>query len=172
MNDSLSVQIIRSSKRKRTISAKVRGNEILVYLPAGLSEKEEKKWVDKMVSRVESHTKRGSLVDHNKELIKRADQLNRLYLSGKARWNSIEYVSNQNKIFGSCASREGSIRLSERLLKMPDWVRDYVIIHELAHLIHPNHSKPFWGIVNQYRLTERARGYLMASSLDSDETGL
>ena len=45
---------------------------------------------------------------------------------------------------------------------MPEWVRRYVLIHEMAHLIEPNHSRAFWDIVSRYKLTERARGYLMA----------
>lgn len=169
MNDSLSVKIIRSSKRKRTISARVVGNELFVYLPTGLPEEEEKKWVDKMVSKVKNHTKRGNLADHNKELIKRVEQLNKQFFGGKLKWNSIEYVTNQNRVNGSCTSKMGTIRISDRLINMPGWVRDYVIIHELAHLIQPNHSGAFWKLVNQYKWTERARGYLMASSLEKDE---
>ena len=46
---------------------------------------------------------------------------------------------------------------------MPKWVRDYIIVHELAHLIIPSHGKKFWDLVKKYPLTERARGFLMAS---------
>jgi predicted metal-dependent hydrolase len=51
---------------------------------------------------------------------------------------------------------------------MPKWVRDYVIMHEIAHLEEANHGARFWKLVNQYPLTERARGYLMAIGLEED----
>ena len=43
---------------------------------------------------------------------------------------------------------------------MPDWVLDYVLVHELAHLVVPGHGPQFWSLVDRYPRTERARGYL------------
>jgi hypothetical protein len=52
---------------------------------------------------------------------------------------------------------------------MPSWVQDYIIIHELAHLLHPDHSKKFWELVDQYKYAERAKGYLIALSTDDSD---
>jgi hypothetical protein len=101
-------------------------------------------------------------------LEKRARELNREYFDGRLRWQSIRYVTNQNTRFGSCTPDDGTIRLSHRLSSMPAFVRDYVIIHELAHLEESNHGPRFWKLVNRYPLTERARGYLMAVGLEED----
>ncbi|HDH81753.1 MAG TPA: M48 family peptidase, partial [Thermoplasmatales archaeon] len=76
---------------------------------------------------------------------------------------------NQGRRFGSCTPEDKKIRISDRLADMPPWVRDYVIVHELAHLIQPDHSKKFWELVNRYRYAERARGYLMAVGMESDD---
>jgi predicted metal-dependent hydrolase len=56
--------------------------------------------------------------------------------------------------------------LSLQLSEYPTWVRDYVIVHELAHLIVPDHSPDFWDLVNRYPMTERARGFLIAKGME------
>jgi predicted metal-dependent hydrolase len=57
-------------------------------------------------------------------------------------------VRNQRWRWGSCSPR-GHICLNWRLVRMPSWVRDYVLIHELMHLQRLDHSKKFWKLVAQ-----------------------
>lgn len=52
-------------------------------------------------------------------------------------------VRNQKSRWGSC-SRRGTISLNWRLIQAPEFVRDYIILHELAHRRQMNHSEKFW----------------------------
>ena len=161
------IKIIRSRRRKKTVQAKeVKGN-IIVYLPAGLDKNKEKKYVEELVAKIKKRKKREKL-NNDGLLQKRAQELNEKYFDGKLEFE-IKYVTNQNHRFGSCSPKNKKIRISDRLADMPQWVRDYVIIHELAHLMQPNHSKKFWELVNRYRYTERAKGYLIAVGMGVDE---
>jgi len=72
----------------------------------------------------------------------------------------VRWVDNQRYRWGSCTPEDASIRISERVRGMPDWVIDYVILHELVHLIVPTHGSYFWALVGRYPKAERARGYL------------
>jgi hypothetical protein len=98
-----------------------------------------------------------------------SSKLNKIYFDNKLRIESIEYVTTQNSKFGCCNYSSGRIRISHKIGLMPEWVRRYVVIHEMAHLIEPNHGREFWKIVYRYRLAERARGYLMAIGRQIDE---
>lgn len=156
----------RSDRRRRTVAAKLEDDTLVVYLPSRMSRAEEQHWIEKMRSRFEARQRRDDL---NSEgyLESRARTLNAKYFDGKLRWTSIEYVTNQNARYGSCTIDDATIRISDCLAEMPDWVRDYVIVHELAHLIVPDHSGRFWELVARYPLAERARGYLIAKGMES-----
>ncbi len=161
------IKIIRSSKRKKTIQAKMVKDEIWIYMPDSLTRSEEKKWIKHMTKRFEKK-KRLKKLNTNDSLYNRAQQLNKKYFDGNLDFE-IKYVSNQRKRVGSCSPYQKRIRLSDRVVDMPQWVQDYVIIHELAHLIHANHSKRFWEKVYQYKYTERAKGYLIAIGMHSQD---
>jgi hypothetical protein len=160
------VEVRRSARRTRTVSARLEDRRLIVYVPARLSRAEEAEWVDRMAKRFEERAQRG-LLNANGELERRAQQLNRRYFRGELTWEGLRYVTNQGRRYGSCSIASRTIRLSHRLAEMPPWVRDYVIVHELAHLVVPDHSAAFWRLVNRYPLTERARGYLIAKGLES-----
>jgi hypothetical protein len=57
-------------------------------------------------------------------------------------------VRSQRTRWGSC-SRRGNLSLNWRLIQCPDFVRDYIILHELAHLKEMNHSRRFWAEVER-----------------------
>jgi hypothetical protein len=127
-------------------------------MPARFSPEEEEQWVTRMLERLAARDQRRRPGDA--ELKHRARELSARYLDARADPSSVRWVSNQNSRWGSCTPADGTIRLSRRLFGMPAWVVDYVLIHELAHLIVPGHGPDFWHLVARYPRTERARGYL------------
>lgn len=167
INSLMEVKIIRSRQRKKTVSAQVVEGQFVVRAPAGMSDAELQPIIENLQKRLEKRQAKTALDD--KALHRRAQELNRQYFKGKLKWKSIKWVANQNNRFGSCTPANGTIRLSHRLATMPTFVRDYVIVHELAHLIEANHGSRFWKLVNRYPKTERARGYLMAVGLEELE---
>lgn len=159
------VRIVRSAKRRKTVSARLEDGTLVIRAPAAMRDDELQPIIDNLRQRV---GRRAQTVPQSEEALeKRARELNRKYFDGRLKWQSVRYVTNQNTRFGSCTPDNGTIRLSHRLATMPSWVRDYVLVHELAHLVEANHGPRFWKLVNRYPLTERARGYLMAVGLEA-----
>jgi predicted metal-dependent hydrolase len=73
-------------------------------------------------------------------------------------------VRNQRSRWGSCG-HHGHIALNWRLVAMPPWIRDYVIVHELMHLRRMDHSPAFWALVEaEYPDYREARAWLKANS--------
>ncbi|GJF29941.1 hypothetical protein KNE206_26410 [Kitasatospora sp. NE20-6] len=156
--DPASVEVRRSARRSRTVSAYREGDRTVVLIPARMSHAEEQRWVAQMLDRLARQESR--LVPGDEVLAARARELSAAYLGGRAVPRSVRWVTNQNSRWGSCTPGEGSIRLSHRLQGMPGHVVDYVLLHELAHLLVPDHGPRFWALLEAYPRTERARGYL------------
>jgi len=152
------VEVRRSSRRVRTVTAYREGDRVVVLIPGGFTAAQEADWVRKMVSRITRKASRRTTGDL--ELAARAEELSARHLRSLARPISVAWTDRQNTRWGSCTPADRSIRLSSRLQGMPSWVIDYVLLHELAHLIEPSHGPAFWSLLESYPRTERARGYL------------
>lgn len=158
------IEVRRSARRRKTIAAEIVGDALVVSIPERMSRAEEQQWVAKMATRMAQRRKRDRL-NGDGALERRAAELARRYLGGVA-FHDISWIETQRSRWGYCALDERAIRLSLALADYPPWVRDYVIVHELAHLIVADHSQRFWDLVERYPLTERARGFLIAKGMD------
>jgi predicted metal-dependent hydrolase len=155
------VRVIRSTRRRRTAAAREVAGTIEVRVPSGLPAAEEARLVDALVGRIRRR-RAGAGMD----LDARAARLARRY--GLPRPERIDWADDQSARWGSCTPSRRTIRISRRLAAFPGWVLDYVIVHELAHLVIHGHGSGFWALVERYPKTERARGFLIAKGLEDD----
>ena len=164
------VEVRRSKRRRRTVSAYREGDRIVVLIPASLTRAQEAEWVETMVARVERAEARRRPSDA--DLMRRATALSHTYLDGRAVPLSVRWVDNQRSRWGSCTPGDRTIRLSRRLEPMPEWVVDYVLVHELSHLLEAGHNARFWALVDRYPQAERAKawldGYSAGARLEGD----
>lgn len=158
----MQVEVIRSSKRRKSVSARIVDGRIVVRMPQWMTKAQEAEYVESMVAKlVRQHT--AKTVD----LTARAAELARRYDLPAPR--SIRFVSNQTSRWGSCSPTDSEIRISDRIAAFPAWVLDAVIVHELAHLVECNHSPAFHALANRFPRQERAYGFLLAMQLTDDD---
>lgn len=157
------VEVQRSRRRTQTATAYWREETIVVVLPQRVDRLQAEQLTSALVRRLVARAERDRMGDAG-ELRERARALAERYLApelGSApQPSSVTWVTNQNTRWGSCTMPDRTIRLSHRLQALPDWVVDYVLLHELAHLVHHDHSAAFWRLLRRYPRVERARGYL------------
>jgi predicted metal-dependent hydrolase len=155
------VEVRRSARRRRTVTAYRELGRTVVLIPAAFSPAEERRWVAQMVAKLQTREeRRRRTLGGDDELMVRAIALSAAHLDGAAVPASVRWVDNQHRRWGSCTPADRSIRLSSRLRSMPEYVVDYVLVHELVHLLEPGHDEPFWALVARYPRAERARGFL------------
>jgi predicted metal-dependent hydrolase len=160
------VEIRRSRKRVRTVSAWREGDRTIVAVPARFTRAQENEWVERMLARLDAQERRRKPSDV--ELAARALDLSARYLDGRAIPTSVRWSTNQGRRWGSCTPSDGTIRISDRVRGMPRWVLDYVLLHELAHLLHAGHGPDFWAELDAYPRTGRARGFLEGYAYRAD----
>lgn len=156
------VEVVRSARRKRTVGAELRGDVLRVSIPSWMSAAEEATWVAKMSAGFARKLSADRI-----DLTERAAVLARRHRLPTP--DDIRWADDMRSRWGSCTYSTRSIRISNRLARFPDWVVDYVIVHELCHLRVRGHGPDFWELAHRYPKAERAIGYLIAKSGDTDE---
>lgn len=157
--DDLPVRVIRSTKRKKSSAARVVDGVIEVRIPSWMSAAEERDTVTELVAKVQKKRAVSDAVD----LMARGRKLAAVYKLPMAR--DIRWVTNQTTRWGSCSFEVGEIRISSRLARVPDWVLDYVLLHELTHLVESGHGPEFHRLMERYPHADRAEGFLDAMAL-------
>lgn len=156
------MEVVRSKKRRKTISAQQIGDDLVrVSIPASMTKAEEDHWVDEMRTRFEKRAL-ADRVEVHRRAVELAEQ------HGFPTPSSVRWVDNQHARWGSCTPVDASIRLSSRMVGFPRWVIDAVLVHELAHLVEHHHNARFDALCARYPLTERATGYLLAKGFEGD----
>jgi predicted metal-dependent hydrolase len=164
--DGSPVEVRRSARRRRTVAAFWENGTAVVAIPAHFSGAQEREWVHRMLEKLRLQGARGSKTAGKRragsdaELAAHAAALSAKYLAGRAVPTSVRWVTNQNSRWGSATPSEGTIRLSHKLRPMPQWVIDYVLLHELAHLLVAAHNAAFWQLLSTYPETDRAKAFL------------
>jgi predicted metal-dependent hydrolase len=150
------VEVVYSRRRRKTVQAAVVDGVIRVQAPAGIDADELDRLIEDLVGRLERRYQAASV-----DLDERAAALARRY--DLPRPTQVTWAEQRAR-WGSCTPSTGHVRISTRLAAWPPWVLDYVLVHELAHLVHADHSPAFQALVDRYPKAERARGFLIAQS--------
>jgi predicted metal-dependent hydrolase len=154
------IRIVPSRRRRRTVAARLRSGVLEIMVPASMPKAEQMRWAGLMRARIERQMLRRRPTDER--LQQRAESLNARFFGGRLRWNSVGFTE-ATTLWGSCTFASGAVRIASRVAAFPDWVLDFVLLHELAHLVHSDHGPAFHEILNRYPLAERATGYLLAA---------
>lgn len=157
-------EVRRSARRRRTMTAFREGGSLVVVVPGNLTPRQERDLVPGLVERFLDKERRQAPPRGDDELTRRARQLFERHVSPHVGHPppplGVRWVSTMQHRWGSCTAGTGEIRISDRLRDMPGWVVDYVLLHEVVHLVEHEHSDRFWGLVGAYPETPRARGFL------------
>ena len=152
------VRVIKSSRRRRSISAYREHGAIVIQVPARLSNSKIQEVIPEMVEKILSREVREKMSDE--ALFDRSLELLALYLP-EFRTEPVSVLwRSMNERWGSCTTLDRTIRISDRLNGAPDYVVDYLLVHELIHLEIPDHGPDFESLLSRFERAELASAYL------------
>jgi hypothetical protein len=158
----MEIELVRGTQRRKHVEAVLIGDRLRVSFPRWMSVDEAQVTAQELAERMRRRTDSSAI-----DIAARARRLAREHALPRPR--SVRWVDNMRQRWGSCTPEEGTIRVSSRLAAYPSWVLDYVLVHELAHLVVASHGPAHDVLVDRFSLAERARGFLIAVDLDPDE---
>lgn len=141
------LEIRASARRTKTATAWWEGSVLIVAVPARVRGSAREDLIEWLIER--SRRRRPATFSTDPELLERARALISTY-DLEVEIESVRFVTNQNRRWGSCSPESRVIRLSDRLRVAPSWVLDAVLVHELAHLAVPDHSAAFHALANRH----------------------
>ena len=150
--------VIRSTRRKKNISAYRQGGRIVVSIPARMSKADERAMVPEMVAKIRAQEAAATMSEER--LAARVDELLTEYAPEiSLRPSSINWRGMRER-WGSCTGTDRTIRISDRLKGAPDYVVDYVLFHEAIHLQFFDHGPEFKALLSRFPLEAQAEAYL------------
>ncbi len=157
----MEIELVRGTRRRKHVEAVLIGDRLRVSFPRWMSLTEARQAADELAERMRRRVDSAYI-----DVEARARRLARQY--GLPRPRSVRWVDNMRQRWGSCTPDDATVRVSSRLAAFPAWVLDYVLVHELAHLVVASHGPAHDALVDRYPYAERARGFLIAVDLDPD----
>ncbi|MEA5055863.1 MAG: M48 family metallopeptidase [Propionicimonas sp.] len=158
------VEIRRSRRRRSTLTVFREQGRLVAVVPERLTRRQLDELVPPLVTRFLAKEEQRLVPAGDADLHARAVELADSYLTGRIEGAlpcfQVAWVPNQTRRWGSCTPSAGRIRISDRLRGVPRFVGDYVLLHELVHLVEPTHSPRFRELLSAYPQAERARGFL------------
>ena len=163
-SDKYEVIIQRSKRRKKTLQAVLRDSTVKILAPHHTSDEDIKAFLNKFLKKLEL---KDVILNNDKELLSRANKLKKKFIPDAPDF-TIVFQESLKKIWGKCFTNQRKIVINPVLGTYPKWVLDFVIVHEIAHLLIPNHGKEFRALVDRFKLRERAVGFLMAKGMKEE----
>ena len=158
--DGASLTLIVERKQVKNVNARLRGSTLSVSAPAGVTDEKLEPVIQGLARRLLRRAHAGR-VNEEEDALALARKVAKRFPKSPPSVDRVVFVTTQRARWGSYSPRTKMVRLNAALRRMPRWVLEAVVIHELAHAVHPDHSPAFWDLLRRIcPETDRAKAFL------------